>query len=182
MPIILEDGKGSGSKAEINTENQLVVAAVTQSELEHESEENSEAYNWSTDLVDAAAADATILLLKNTSDTPLHIESIAIANGALATEYTIHLPTAEVTVAGGTVVTGTNLNTGGVSKVADASAQSNETGNVQGNVIGTVWLAVDRHHQIFTPGLILGKNKSLGVDVVLDAAESAVTFIGHYAD
>lgn len=179
MGLQIEDGKGTGFKAEVNKEQQLVVKAITQSELEHESEQNGAGYNWSSGTIDIDAAD-TVLLVKNTSDTPLHIECIKISNGALASEYTIHLPTTEVTPTG-TAVTGTNLNTGS-SKVADADAKSDETNNSQGNIIKTVYLAVDSEHPEETPGLILAKNKSVAVDVVANTAESAVTIIGHYAD
>jgi hypothetical protein len=74
---------------------------------------------------------------------------------------------------------GTNLNTAS-SNVADATAKSKETNNTQGNIIGTVWLAVDRNIRIPLDGVILGKNKSIGVDVVADTSESAVTIIAHY--
>ena len=176
----IEDGKGTGSRAQVNKENQLVVSAVITREIEHESEANGAAYNWSSDIVSIDAAD-TVLLVKNTSDTPLHIEYVEVANGATASEYTLHLPTSEVTLSGGSVVTGTNLNTGS-SNVADALSRSDEEGNAQGNVIGTVWLAVDRHHRFLTPGLILGKNKSVGVDIVATSAETAATIVGHYED
>jgi len=175
----IEDGKGRGFKAAVNSEQQLTVAAVTQGELEHESEENGQGYNWSTDLVNIDAND-TVLLVKNTSDTPLHVECIKIANGSTASEFTVHLPTTEVTVTG-TTVTGTNLNTA-KTNVAEASVASDETNNSQGNVIGTVWLAVDASKDIETPGLILGKNKSVAVDVVEATTEVAATIIGHYAD
>ena len=174
--------KGGGlNEQKVNSEGQALTSAVVQSEIEHESEANGASYIWATDLVDAAAADATILLLKNTSDTPLHIDEVRVSSGVTTSEYTIHLPTAEVTLTGGATVTGTNLNTGS-SNVAEASAQSNETNNAQGNVIGTVFLAVDRHKDFAFPGLILGKNKSIGVDVVADASEASVEILGHYQD
>ena len=174
---------GAGiNEQKVNKEGQALTFSINQSEIAHESEENSQAYSWSTDLVDPAAGNATILLLKNTSDTPLHIDSIYISSGLTPSEYTVHLPTSEVTVGGGATVTGVNLNTAGVPNVADASAQSNETGNSQGDVIETVFLAVDRHITFLTPGLILGKNKSLGVDAVADVSEASVTIRGHYAD
>lgn len=176
----IEDGKGTGNRAKVNKENQLVVLAITEPILEHESQENGAAYNWSSDIVSVDGGD-TVLLVKNTSDTNLHIDSVEIANGATPSEYTLHLPTAEVTLSGGSVVTGTNLNTGS-SNVADALSRSDEEGNAQGNVIGTVWLAIDRNHTFLTPGLILGKNKSLGVDVVVTTAETAATIVGHYED
>lgn len=176
---IIEDGKGTGNKVQVTGENQLVVSAVTASEFEHESEENGTAYNWSTDTVNLTGND-TVLLIKNTSDTLLHIECVKIANGSVASEYTVHLPTTEVTVTGVTV-TGTNLNTGS-SNVAEASAASNETNNTQGNIVETKYLAVDANADISFVGLILAKNKSLAVDVVEDTAESAITITGHYAD
>ena len=176
----IEDGKGTGNRAQVNKENQLAVSAVVVTELEDESEENGQAYNWSSDIISINGGD-TVLLVKNTSDTDLHIEYVEVANGATASEYTLHLPTAEVTLSGGSVVTGTNLNTGS-SNVADALSRSDEEGNAQGNVIGTVWLAIDRNHKWPTPGLILGKNKSIGVDVVVTTAETAATIVGHYED
>jgi len=175
----IEDGKGTGRRAQVNTENQLVTMSITQSELEHESEENGAGYNWSSDRV-AIDANDTVLLVKNTSDTPLHVECVKIANGSVASEFTVHLPTTEVTVTGATV-TGTNLNTAS-SNVADASAASDETNNTQGNVVSTLFLAVDSNRSVETPGLILGKNKSVGVDVVENSTESAVSIIGHFAD
>jgi len=179
MAFQIEDGKGSGKRAEVNKENQLIVKAVTIANLEHESEENGKAYNWSSKIVNVAAL-GTILLVKNTSDTPLHVEDISIANGSLASAYTIHLPTTEVTVTGVTV-TGTNLNTAS-SNVADASAASDETDNTQGNIIAIEFMAVDADVDINTAGLILGKNKSVAVDVTENTTESSVTIIGHYED
>lgn len=175
--MIIEDGTGTGSRAEVDKANHLVVKAITEREIEHESQERGAAYNWSSDIVSVDAAD-TVLLIKNTSDKNLHIERIHISNGSTASEYTVHTPTTEVTPAGGAVV-GTNLNTGS-SNVADADAKSDETNNSQGNVIFTRWLAVDRNTTIETNGLILAKNKSIAVDVVEIVTETAVTIKGFY--
>jgi len=177
--MVLEDGAGTGTKAQVNAEKQLSVAAVTQKELEHESEENGTAFNWCSDTVNLTAND-TILLVKNDSDTALHIECIKINNGSVESEYTLHLPTTEVTPTG-TAVTGTNINTGS-SNVAEATSKSNESNNSQGNVLESVFLAVNANIGLETPGLILGKNKSVAVDVVADTSESSVTIIGHFSD
>jgi len=157
----------------------IVLNAITETSLEHESEENGSGYNWSSGTVDIDAAD-TVLLIKNDSDTNLHIECVKIANGSLSSAYLVHLPTTEVTVTGSTV-TGTNLNTTS-SNVADATAASDETNNSQGNVLATVFLAADSNNSVETPGLILGKNKSVAVDVVNNVVESAVSIIGHFED
>lgn len=173
---LIEDGKGSGRKAAVDTGFRLTVKAITEPEIEQASEDG-QAYVWATDLVNIDADD-TVILVKNTSDTNLHIEAVAISNGALASEYTLHLPTTEVTVTGVTV-TGVNLNTGSAN-VADASAASDETNNTQGDVLATRFMEVDSSTTILTPGLILAKNKSLALDVVLDTAESAASILGHY--
>lgn len=175
----LLDGTGKGFLAQVDKENRLVVHATISTELEHESEVNGISYNWSSDIVSVDAND-TVLLVKNTSDTHLHIEYVEIANGSTASEYTVHLPTVEVTPAG-TTVEGTNLNTASTN-VADADAKSDETNNAQGIVISTRWLAVDRNVVIPTPGLILAKNKSIGIDVVATVTETAATVVGHYED
>ena len=175
------DPSGSGiNEQKVNKEGQALSFSVTQSEIEHESEQGGSAYNWHSLKVDIDAAD-TVLLLKNTSDTHLHIERIWISNGGLAAEYQIHLPTTEVTPTGGTLVTGTNINTTS-SNVADAVARSDETNNVQGNILHIVFMATNVTVGIQIPGLILGKNKSVGIDVVDNVVESAATITGHYED
>jgi len=176
--VIIQDGKGGGKSAEVNKENQLVVSAIVQSEIEHESETNGASYTWSSDSVNIDAND-TVLLVKNTSDTPLHIVAIQIS-GSTTSEYTVHLPTTEVTVTGVTV-TGVNLNTTS-SNVADASAASDETNNSQGDVIRSVHLLAETTLSVLVPGLIIGKNKSIAIDVVADTALSSVSIIGHYQD
>jgi len=177
--MLIEDGKGQGAKAQVNSENQLAVSSVTQSELEHESETNGTAYVWASDSVNPTTDD-TVLLLKNTSDTSLHLEHVTIS-GTTDSEYTIHLPTTEVTPTGGTLVTGTNMNTAS-SKVADAIARSLETNNSQGNVLYAVNLLAVTTYTVDLKGIILGKNKSIGVDVVADTALSSVSIVGHYQD
>lgn len=175
-----QDPKGAGvNEQKVDKEGNARVFAVVISNLEHESEKNGKAYNWTSGVVDIDSGD-TVLLVKNTSDTPLHIEIISIANGSLASAYTVHLPTTEVTPAGVTV-TGTNLNTG-KSEVAEAISKSDETDNTQGNIIAVEFMAVDADVDINVSGLILGKNKSVAVDVTENTVESCVTVIGHYED
>lgn len=177
--IMIEDGKGTGIKQQVNAENQAVVRAITETLFEQESSENGNSYNWSSGIIDIDTTD-TVFLLKNTSDDNLHIESISIWNGSVASQYTVHLPTTEVTVTG-TTVTGTNLNTASAN-VADASAASDETNNSQGNLIFDPMIAVDDNITLNTVGLILGKNKSVAIDVVAETTESGVTIRAHYGD
>ena len=148
------DPDGAGiNEQKINKEGQALTFSTNQSELEHESEENGAAYIWASDSVNPAIDD-TVLLVKNTSDNHLHIDSILIS-GETDSEYTVHLPTSEVTPTGGSVVTGTNLNT---------------TSSLEGSVVAT----------LNTSGLVIGKNKSIGIDVVANTVLSSVSITGHY--
>lgn len=172
----IQPGQAGVNEVKVNNKGELVTKAINESSFESSSEEGK-SFNWSSGIIDIDAGD-TVLLLKNTSDIPLHVESITIWNGSVASQYQIHLPSDEVTVTG-TTVAGTNLNTGR-SEVADASAASDETDNTQGIVIFTPMLAVDKNKTINTVGLILAKNKSVAIDVVEDTAESGVTIRAHY--
>lgn len=176
------DGAGVNEQ-KVNSEGQALTFAVTQSELEHESEENGAAYVWATDSLDLDVGE-TLLLVKNTSDKKLHIECVKISNGAAATQFKIHLPTTDVTVvagSGGAVVTGTNLNTAS-SEVADASAATDETGNSLGDTVRSLFLAINGEHSEPTPGLLLGKNKSVAIDCVTEPGTAAASIIGHYEE
>ena len=171
--------KAGINEQKVNAEGQALVLAISETELEHESATNGAAYTWASDSVNPSADD-TILLLKNTSDTALHLENVNVSGDA-DSEYTVHLPTSEVTPTGGSLVTGTNLNTGS-SNVADAVARSLETNNSQGNVLYSLNLAGSVMAIVDLRGVILGKNKSIGVDTVIATTLSSVSITGHYAD
>ena len=168
---------GGVNEQGVNASGEAKVFAVQISEFESASAKGG-SYNWSSGIVDIDATD-TVLLLKNTSQTPLKIESITIWNGSVASEYQVHIPTTEVASPVGTAVTATNLNTGST-KAADATAFTDETTNVQGNIVFTPMLAVDSNISINTVGLQLAQNQSVAVDVVAETTESGVTIRGHY--
>jgi len=172
------DGEGSGRRAGVDKGFRLKTKAITEPEIEEASEEG-QAYLWATDLINIDSDD-TVLLVKNTSDTNLHIEAVLISNGSTASEFTIHVITAVDATVTGVTVTGFNLNTGSAN-VADASAASDETGySAQGTVVTTLFLLAETNQTILTPGLILAKNKAIAVDVVDTTTEVACTIVGHY--
>jgi len=171
------DPDGGGiNEQKVTKKGEALVKAIVETDFESSSEDGL-AFNWSSGIINIDSGD-TVLLLKNLSDTPLHIESIAINNGSTASQYQVHLPTTEVT-ATGTAVSGTILNTG-KSGSPDATAKSDETDNTQGDIIFTPMMAVDSDRTINTVGLILGKNKSVGIDVVETTTEAGVTIRAHY--
>jgi len=176
---VIKDG-GSGTTAKVDSEGNLRTVAITQSEIEHVSETEELAFSWVSGTWNPEAAD-TILLVKNTSsDETLHIKSIWMSTDA-DTLAQIHIPTSDVTVAGDTVIVGTNLNAAST-KVADASAATNETGNAQGNIIWEQEIFALNGPTVvdFDGAIVLGQNQSIAVDYVSATAVVGVTIIGYY--
>lgn len=174
----IEDGKGTGNRAQVDSSNRLSVKAITEPELEQASEDGN-AYIWISQNLDIDAAD-TLLLVKNTSDKDLHIHHITFSSGNVATRYEVHIVTADITPAG-TTVTGFNMNTGSA-KVADAISKSDETANTQGTVIYDITLLATTNLTLFTLGIILAKNISIGVDQVTESTSGNITIVGHFGD
>jgi len=179
MGLIIEDGKGSGIKAGVSLDGQLLVRAVVDSLIDHNSQEHGLAFSWASGLVNAGAA-GTILLVKNTGNKDLHITEVWLST-EIDTRVAIHLVTANVTVAGDATITGVNLNTGS-SNVAEALAMTNETGNSQGGVIwnGEIMAAANSLKVPMYNAAILSKNKSIGVDYITDTAVAEVTIFGNF--
>lgn len=177
--MIITGGTGKQNAAEVNDDFQLVVKAIMETEAQFISGEKGEAFSWASDTY-SAAQDDTILLVKNTAtDKELHIEAIWVSANA-DTRVLVHLPTANVTVAG-TTITGVNLNTGS-SNVAEAEAARDETGNSLGDLIWSGEIqAIDLPYKLPLQGvLILKKNKSVGVDFTVAATACDVTIMGYY--
>jgi len=179
MGFRIENGKGGQYEAEVNSKLQLSTKAIIETEAGFISESDGLTFSWANATYDPDAGD-TILLVKNTSTVKnLFIDSITISTDT-ETIVQVHLITADVTVAG-TTVTGVNLNTTS-NNVADASAAADETGNTQGGIIwaGEVQAASDPYHIDTQGAIILGQNKSIGVDFVSATTAGNVVITGHY--
>jgi hypothetical protein len=169
-------GGDNGNVAAVNKFNELHTRATTQDDFSFAADKG-EAYRWSSVTYDAAAND-TILLVKNTSTTKLHMTSLTLTTD-VDTIAKIHFPTTNVTVAG-TTVTGVNTNTSS-SNVAEASAATDETGNTIGDIFWAHEIyAANGPTYIPLPGTVLAKNKSIAVDFVSDCGVVGATFEGHY--
>jgi len=170
----IKDGD-SGDIARVENKH-LATTAIIVSEFEHASEEDGDGFIWASDAVNEAA-NGTVLLVKNTDSGQLHITSVRVSTDT-ATEVTVHLPTVEVTPTGG-AVTGVKANTGKIGD-AEATAKTSESDNTQGNVIGTVFLAANASHEFNFEGVVLAKNKSIGVDLVANVTLASCEILGHY--
>jgi len=176
--MLMEDGRGSGRKAEVDKHYRLTTYCTVVNEVSHQSEQHGAAYTWTHDY-NYDAAD-TILWLRNDSTTQnLLIDKIVMASN-VATQVTIHSPTG--TTAAGTEIIGVNLNRQS-GNVALATAKGDETGNTQANVI--VEALVPANIPAIMPvegAIILGYFDEIAVDFVTVGTMGTVTFRGYYKD
>ena len=180
MSLHIQDGSGKGYLAKVFSDLMLGVRAICVPRLTNESEEHGNAYSWSNLTYDPDAAD-TILLVKNTGTSHLHITKVIIYCDTL-TVAQIQRPTTVVATPTGTAVTGVNLN-GSSANATAATAKADETTNVQGAIIASPIVPASIPVQIdFDGALILTTNQSIGVDFVTAATAGIVTIIGYFHD
>ncbi len=179
MGVQIQDGTGAGFQAGVTSSNRLDVSARANTRAYYISRDSGQLYSWTSLTYNYAGGD-TILLVKNTSDVlNLHIEEIQIS-GDTTMKVFVHLPVAEVTPTSATTVVGTNLNTTS-SNVAPATGKTTETDNTLGDIITSVSVIADETFVVDYNGeVILGKNKSIGVDFVTVGGACAVTLIGYF--
>lgn len=170
----------SGDIANVNSEKQLSTTAVIQSELEHESEENGQAFVWRSVPYSLTGGDTVIAVKNTSSDKALHITRVNIYCGATPSRFDVHLVVVAYTSAGSAIVV-EPINTI-LAKVADAEAFGDETGNVQGNIIESPYLAADDKCPLLMDGVILRRNTAIAVDMAETATEFSISVWGHYED
>lgn len=194
--MLIEDGKGTGYKAEVNSENKLRTYSVVEPEISHSSEKNGDAYIWTAVAADIDTGDTALYVVNDSTTKKLHIQRIYIWSN-IASQFKVHCP-AYVTPAG-TAVVGVNMNRAS-GNAADATCKADETGNVfaAANVITTIrntrlvrgngddladitaagegqWIEYDG-------ALILGYHDSVAIDIIGESTLFECTIVGYYHD
>lgn len=172
------ESPSTGYKAEVTTENRLKTYAVTETNFLHSNKHEAQAYVWDFPGYDYDAAD-TVMFVRNDSDDDLHIHHMYLYSDT-ATKVQIHSP--ESPTAAGTDVTGVNLNRQS-GNVAEATAKQDETGNTQGTVLHTEYIAANGSLTIFKENgyeVILGKNDCIAVDLVSAGTMAYGHIVGYY--
>ena len=175
----IEDGKGKSFKAEVNAEQQLVVRAIGEEEIEHASAILGSAYSWDSTERDIDTGD-TMLFVKNTSDVPLVLDRATINGSNVICTWTLLLGSATTTPAGGAEVIGVNLNRGFASQLADAVARSDETAVADGDIIDRVKTPVTNTIEINLHGVILGKGHYIQINQITESTSGSVILFGHF--
>jgi hypothetical protein len=174
--MIIEDGRGSGRKAEVDSHNHLKTHSVSELAIAEASEQDGDAYAW-TASADIDATDS-ILWLRNDSTTQnLIIDTISISSDA-AGSWFIYCP--ENVTPDGTTVTGVNLNRAS-SKVALATCKRDNTTAVLANYI------FYGHNQVaetvvmqLRGALVLGYLDCVAIDITTEPALAQATILGYF--
>jgi len=183
------DGRGSGYKAGVDTDNRLLTNSVSVSAI-HQASLNGDAYAWNAISANIDTTDCMILV-SNTSSSQNLIIDHCFVQGDIAGQIDFKLcDTTGLTLAG-TAITGVPLNRT-KSKVAPASAWADETASPATTVFFTFYQHLNVNAQTttapmtridFDGAIILGKNQAFGIDTILEpAAGFEATVFGYYLD
>ncbi len=177
--MLIEDGH-SRNTAQVNTENQLVVRAIGEPELEHSSNQGN-AYSWDSGRIDIDVND-TMLFVKNTGSTPLILDRCIIGGHDAIATWDIGLGKATTTPAGGTLITATNLNPAFSDDAPNTIARSDETAVADATVVLREYTAVSVSRAVDLTGIILTQNTYIQVNQEVESAGATpfVIIIGHF--
>jgi len=176
MPKI-DDGKGRGFQAEVNDEQELVVRSIVESEIEHASAEGN-AFTWNSNILDIDAGD-TMLFVKNEGDIPLVLDRLIINGTNVICTWDLNIGSL-TTPPTGTVVPSVNLNRSFASKVAPATAVSDELDIADGDTFDSVKTLTDVHHIHPLNGVILGRNQYIQINQETEATSGSLVLYGHF--
>ena len=140
------------------------------------------AYSWSALTYDITAKNTILAVENNSATMDLHIQEIHLQSDT-ATQFIVHVGSG-LTITGGNVVTGVNLNRNS-GNVAPATAVDCDTGNSAADTyatrIVTGLCAADGNAKINLGGcVVLPNDHAIMVDLTANAAACNATFIGYY--
>jgi hypothetical protein len=169
-------GGNSGKPVDVNDENELLVRAIVESELEHSSAKNGQAYSWVSNDTDIDVND-TRLFIKNTGNTPLVLDRATFLPSNVACTWSINIGKATTTPTG-TEITGVNLSQSG--KVAEAIAYDDETNVADGSPIDYVHKETTGTYIHSLDGVILQKGHYIQFNFETEVTSGRVVVVGHF--
>lgn len=172
------DGKGKNGAAEVNAEQELVVRAITEPEIEHASADGN-AYCWYAPLRDIDATD-TFLFIRNDGDIPLILDRMQVTGSDVVCTWTIHIGADTTTPTGGAEIVGTNINETFSTKAAEATARTDETAVADGTTVEQFITPVKTMYNHDLLGIILGKGHYIQINQETESDSGAVAIYGHF--
>jgi hypothetical protein len=128
----IDDGKGSGKQAQVDSNNRLRVQSVTLDEQKNATDEG-DSYNINTGEI-SISAESAILYMKNNEDNPFIVDSIALGVGTGTTSdigelYLVKNPTGGSIVSNASAVDMNENRNFGSSNVITADTYKGASGN-----------------------------------------------------
>lgn len=161
--VKIEDGKGKGTSASVNSVNRLDVSSRSSSRDFYISRDNGQVYTITSEDAATAANEETIYLQNTSSTKNLFIDSIILASDA---EVRFRLKFVTGTAAGSTLLTAINLNkTSSNAAAVIARGDGAITGLTDDGDIALVTVgAGDTGGMSLEDALILGQNDAVAIE------------------
>lgn len=179
--MIIEDGKGTGSKLGVKDGQALVttMSAIQKATL------RGDAYAWNSISANIDATDV-LLTVRNLSNERMLVINRLYVYVDVPTALDIHITTSATAFATGTAVVGVNLNTSSA-KVADAEAYTDDDGISQGSIILTLQtneLTTDIHPIDYPTNdcIVLGTNGLISIDCIVESVAFECSIVGYFID
>ena len=178
----INDGKGTGYTAEVNSANQLETRSVSQNRAEWENHNHAKAFAFFfSQAAGDAAATEYLGYIKNDSDDDMVVDEISVHATAADSIYVVQVTG---TAAGGTAVVPKNMNLGsGLTASCTTMKHTNITGLTQS---GTRLLNFNLAAAGFIvrtpyPSILMPKNTAIAVVTSTDQAQTlSVNIMFHY--
>ena len=170
--MIIEDGKGSGVKAQVTKDSELTIQGTTAGPLEHASILRGRAGCISSTFA-TGGADVEVIYIENGEpELRFHVTRFLLTASAAAV-WTILEATGGT--AAGTSLTYQNPNLdSGVTKSLTAYGNAAVTGSVTGNILMQIGTAADAGTQLFVEGVILLGN---GDKLAITCSANATVYV-----
>jgi len=184
MSTIIEDGNGTGKKAQVDSSNRLEVSATVHPELHFNSKEDKLAFDFSTgDFISITSADTEtgIFYMKNDSTTKsVVISTIRVCANQVHKVKVYKNPTGGTLISNATAGVVTNLNFTS-SNTSDVTVYKGVEGATVSGTAFTQHIS-NKGHSLVTTGdaLILGPKDSLSISMELDTAgDACIRLVGY---
>ena len=179
MSIEIEDGKGSGRRAEVDKENKLAVSSTTHSESSEMAREKGATYLWTSSY--SAGTGNEVIYIKNTSTTQNLVIDKATVSAVLTGLFELNVAAG---TAGGTTITGTNSNlTSGNAASASSYGDASVTGITPGIRIDMARVPANgRATMELNDVLILGLNDAISITYTGSTGIVDIIITGYYLD
>lgn len=183
--MLIDDGKGDGYKARVDSNKRLHSQSVIESEALHAAE-IGDAYNLNTGLI-SITGDATLMYIKNNEDQDLIIEAIAIGSFEGITHSDdpyitlVRNPTGGDLISDATAVSMNQNRNFGSNKTLTADAYK---GKVSGTLTGGNDIAILQvtpgGRSFYTIDFVLPKGASMGVKITANVTSGSANWYGAF--